>query len=158
MKPAGLARAQVDRRLSPWVKLDRTIPTPGWIKTIRRALGMSGSQLGNRINVTRQAVAAFEADERAGSITLAALRKVAAAMNCDLVYALVPKDSLHATIEGAANAVARAELNRVRHTMSLEAQGTNAEAYDELVRDRISELMQDPRQLWRQSAVTPRRG
>lgn len=110
---------------------------------------MSGSQLGSRIGVTKQAVADFEADERRGSISLAALRKVAAGMDCDLVYALVPRDSLARTLEDAARTIAKAELDRVQHTMSLEAQGTNPEALDRLLHERIRDLLRDTRRLWR---------
>lgn len=149
MKPIELVNKQVERRLSAWAALDRTPPRLGWIRTIRQALGMSGSQLGSRIGVTKQAVADFEADERRGSISLAALRKVAAGMDCDLVYALVPRDSLARTLEDAARTIAKAELDRVQHTMSLEAQGTNPEALDRLLHERIRDLLRDTRRLWR---------
>lgn len=148
MKPSSLASRQIERRLSAWSALERTPPSLGWIRTIRQALGMSGSQLGRRIGVTKQAITAFEADERRGGITLAALRKVAAGLNCDLVYALVPRDSLSKTMEDAARAIARSELNRVRHTMSLEAQGTSNETIDDLLTERMRDLLRDPRQLW----------
>ena len=49
--------------------------------------------------------------------------KAAEALDCQLVYAIVPKDSLDATVRKQARKAAEARLRRISHTMSLEAQG-----------------------------------
>jgi predicted DNA-binding mobile mystery protein A len=72
--------------------------------------------------VTSQAVTALERAERSGGISLRSLRRVANAMDCDVVYALVPRRSLDHTVRLAAENAARRRLGRVSGTMALEDQ------------------------------------
>lgn len=120
-----LQRKQLDAQLSSGGTL-RSIrrPRTGWIRTIRTALGMSAVQLGRRLGMTRQGVTALEKAETAETITLATLRKVAHALECDLVVALVPNETLEKTVRQQAQRKATEERNRVVHTMRLEAQET----------------------------------
>jgi predicted DNA-binding mobile mystery protein A len=61
-----------------------------------------------------------EADDR---ITLKSLRAVANALDCDLVYALVPRaDSMQQLIEDRARAEAKKHVLGVEHSMALEDQ------------------------------------
>src|SRR6266567_3571094 len=73
-------------------------PVRGWIKAIREALGMSSAQLAKRLKIKQPTVTAMEQSELKGTIQLATLRRIAAAMNCTLVYALVPNDPLETII------------------------------------------------------------
>ena len=68
----------------------------GMIWNIRRALGMSARQLGQRLGVSQSAVSQYERGEVSGSITLSTLKQVAEALECDLVYSLVPRQDLNA--------------------------------------------------------------
>ena len=103
---------------------DRYRPPPkGWIRAIRDALGMSGAQLGRRMGVKAQSVADIEKSEVSGTIQLKTLRRVAEALDCVVVYALVPRSSLNDMVQRKARKVASQELDRVAHTMDLEAQG-----------------------------------
>jgi len=70
-------------------------PQDGWVRTLRQALGMTTSQLASRMGVTRQAVLQMEAAERKQTVTWSTLRKAATAMECEVVYAVVPKGSLN---------------------------------------------------------------
>jgi predicted DNA-binding mobile mystery protein A len=71
------------------------VPLPGgWVKTVREALGMSSYQLAGRIGLSPTRVRQLEAEEVAGSIRLATLRRIAEAMHCRLVYGLVPTEPL----------------------------------------------------------------
>lgn len=99
-------------------------PSEGWIRVIRTALGMSVRQLAERIGVTQQSASRLETNEADDSITLKSLRKAAEAMDCKLVYALVPNEgSLERIIEKQALKKAKAIVDPVDHTMQLEAQG-----------------------------------
>src|SRR5690349_13565770 len=113
MASQSLLERQVDRRLAQWYSVDRESPTGGWIKLIRRAIGMTAPQLAERLDVTRQAVHELEGREASGSATLSALRKAAEAMNCDLVYAIVPRDSLPDLLRTQARNRAASEVDRV---------------------------------------------
>lgn len=157
MDTTTLRRKQIERRLVPWRRLGHASqPKAGWIRTIRQVLGMSATQLAARLGVTRQTLADYEQAERSGRVTLDTLRKVAAAMQCELVYALVPRTTISRILEEEAHAVAEAEARRVGHTMQLEAQGTEAESLAELVRYREAELLANLRQLWRSAVKPPR--
>jgi len=66
-------------------------PQLGWLRAIREALGITLNQVGKNMRATRQRIKNFEDAERQDRITLASLRRVAEAMGCELVYAIVPK-------------------------------------------------------------------
>jgi predicted DNA-binding mobile mystery protein A len=149
MNSQELMQRQVERRLKEWYDLEKRPPPQGWLATIRKALGMSGVQLSERLGITRQGVASVEARERDGSATISALRKAAEGMQCDLVYAIVPRIRLSDLITQEAERKARAEMRRVAHTMRLEAQGTSSEEVERLIRDRIEQLLRSKRrELW----------
>src|SRR4029079_14724254 len=93
--PHHRARQRLDERLAPLEPADRFRPPPkGWIRAIRDALGMTGVQLASRLGVRPQTLNLIEKSEAEGTIQLKTLRRAAEALDCTLVYALVPKGSL----------------------------------------------------------------
>jgi predicted DNA-binding mobile mystery protein A len=72
------------------------------------------------VGVTQAAVVDAERSEAKGDITLTTLRRYASAMNCELVYALVPNRPLQEILEARAEQVARDQVLRARHSMALE--------------------------------------
>ena len=54
-------------------------------------------QVAARAAVKRQSYAQFEASEERGSISVASLRRAAEAMDCELVYYVVPRGSVART-------------------------------------------------------------
>ena len=99
-------------------------PSGGWIRAIRTAIGMSARQLAQRMGVSQQALSRLEGKEANDAVTLKSLRRAAEAMNCKVVYALVPEDgSLQDLIEEQALKKAQELVAAVDHTMMLEAQG-----------------------------------
>jgi len=68
-------------------------PQRGWIRAIRDALGVSGPQLAFRLGVSKQRISALEKAEIEGGASLNSIRQAADALDCDLVYALVPRDA-----------------------------------------------------------------
>src|SRR5476651_904839 len=113
-------RKRLDERLEPLNEKPLQVPPKGWIRAIRDALGMSGVQLAKRLKVSPQTVEAMEKSEAAGTIQLNTLKRAAEAMDCTLVYALVPRTSLENTIKSRARQIATTALARVSHTMKLE--------------------------------------
>jgi len=121
-------RQIIERKLKPWVNLrDAEIPPSGWIKAIRGALGLNTRQLAEHLGVEHSAILRLEQRESRGKATLGLINKVAHAMSCKLIYAIVPvhpyKD-LEAIVENRAKALARELINRVDHSMQLESQGS----------------------------------
>ncbi len=145
-----LRRRQLDRQLAPLQSFARaTRPPNGWVREVRDALGMSSRQLAQRLGVSQPTVAKLERSEATETISLKSLRKLAEALNCTLVYALVPHESLEATLTREAEQQAANRIGRVEHTMRLEAQGRDAEeierARQELAQEMIRTLSRD---LW----------
>src|SRR6266403_836753 len=92
---AALSRSHLDERFKKMNAVGRfQPPLRGWIKAIREALGMSTLQLAKRLKIKQPSVVALEQSEAKGTIELATLRRVAEALDCTLVYALVPNKPL----------------------------------------------------------------
>ncbi len=102
------------------------------------------------MGVSQAAVAQFEKAEKDGSITLKSLRSAAEALDCTLVYALVPRLPLEDLMRDRASVLADQQLARTHHTMSLENQ---ALLPDDLKAERarlIEDILRDdPSRLWR---------
>ncbi|MBM3581146.1 MAG: mobile mystery protein A [Alphaproteobacteria bacterium] len=142
------ARQRLDERLKALKPEDRFTPPPrGWVRAIRDALGMTGVQFARRLGVRPQSAEALEKSEAGGAIELKTLRRAAEALDCTLVYALVPNRPLEETVLARARKIAARDLGRVAHTMELEAQGTEdsdmATRIDAYIRDVLNE-----RDLW----------
>ncbi len=117
------ARRALDKRfISLPLAALQVRPHRGWIKAIREALGMSAAQLGQRMGVSQPRVTALEQAEIADSVTLESLRRAAEALDCVLVYAIVPRTSLEDIVKKRACVKATEIINRVNHTMILENQ------------------------------------
>lgn len=145
------ARERLDERLVPLKPAERfRAPPKGWVRAVRDALGMSGVQFARRLRVQPPSVAALEASEESGAIQLKTLRRAAEALDCTLVYALVPNDTLEGAVRARARKIALRDLGRVSHTMKLEAQetpdGSTDERLEAYIRDKVKE-----RDLWDKS-------
>ncbi len=144
---------QLDVALNRWRSADLpSRPPSGWIKAIRQALGMTATHLAKRLGVTTSTVTRLETSEANDTISLATLRRAAAAMDCELHYALVPKQSLTDTLEARASNLARHRMAAISHTMALEAQSTSPETVEVQTRALAESLLKGPRRtLWRET-------
>ena len=144
----AVPRQRLDQRFTSMKPESRYRPPPkGWIRAIRDALGMSGAQLGRRIGVKAQSIADIEKSEASGTVQLNTLRRVAEALDCVVVYALIPKSSLEDMVQRRARELARSELIRIAHTMDLEAQGLSREERKEQIETYIRDHLRE-RDLW----------
>lgn len=143
------ARRELDRKFNA-ADLDpvRALPRSGWIRAIRGALGMSQAVLAERLAVSAAAVNKLEHAERHGGITISKLAQVAAALDCTLVYALVPNSTLEQTVMAQARKVATDMLGYVARTMALEAQGIDDDRQREAI-DRYAQQLTASGKLWR---------
>jgi predicted DNA-binding mobile mystery protein A len=148
-----LRRRQLDRVLcSPGRLAEVPSFKGGYIREIREALGISSTQLGQLLGVSQPAIVNLERSERSGSVTINSLRRVARALDCKLVYALVPNGSLEDTLRARAQKAAAKLMDSVGHTMDLEAQRPAAaetawqidEIADELARNLDRRLWEVP--------------
>lgn len=113
---------QLDEKL---VKLhdlaDIEPPADGWVRMLRQALGMSTEQLALRMGVTRQAVLQLEIAEQRKTATWTSLRKAADALDCYVVYAIVPRGSLNQILLRQGRKQAERHAARIAHSMKLDA-------------------------------------
>jgi predicted DNA-binding mobile mystery protein A len=107
-------------------------PRDGWLRAVREALGVSQLKVAKSLHIRQQSIVSFEKAEAEDRITLRNLRRVAEAMGCELVYAIVPKSG---TIKDLAERRTRNEATKrvlsVEHSMALEDQA--AGGVDDLI-------------------------
>ena len=142
------ARRRLDARFLRLRPLaDEPRPHKGWIRAIRDALGMSSTELAARIGVSQQRVPQMERSELQDTITLETLRRVADALDCDLVYVLQPRRSLDEAVKEQARRKAAQHLAPVAHHGRLEDQALDVD--DEAAQlDEFASRFVDRKGLW----------
>lgn len=142
MTPQQLRLRQLDKALASVLPL-RHFPPPkrGWIHAIRSALGLTTRQMAKRLKISQPAYRDSEVHESSGSISLAQLRRIADAIDCDLVYAVVPRRPLTQTVDRRAAELAQQRVRRVAHTMALEDQAAAPEVTKAQIATAKTELL-----------------
>jgi len=149
-KRARQAREALDRRLNPLRPASQyAVPQRGWIRAVRDALGMTASELGVRLGVADSSVRSLEEKEMSGGIRLTSLRRAAEALDCTLVYAFIPNESLEGTVRRQAQSVLDRRMARVRQTMVLEDQLGDTSLYS--AESQLQALI-DSGRLWSQES------
>jgi len=109
---------------------------------------MSLRQLAGRAGLSKTATASIERNEERGVARLESLRRLAEAMDCELVYAIVPRTSLDEVIRTRARQAAERIVGRVADSMELEAQATSHPEREQLVSELVERLRANPSELW----------
>ena len=148
--PQSIARQRLDERLRDIPRELLAVPPQGWIAVVRDALGMSVRDLGHRMGTSGQRVARLEHDEVRGVIQLSSLERAAAAMNCHVVYALIPNEPLEETVRRQARNKAAQAVGSVSHSMAIEDQAVGERATTEHIDDLALDFI-DRRGLWTDS-------
>jgi predicted DNA-binding mobile mystery protein A len=144
----GDARRHLDKRferLRPLLTEPR--PHRGWVRAMRDALGMSGAELAARMGVAQSTVADLESSEMNGTIKSGTLRRAADALDCELVYFLVPRTSLQDLVTAQSRRKAAQHLTGVAHHSRLEDQELDSDAASEELKAFAADLV-DRRGLW----------
>jgi predicted DNA-binding mobile mystery protein A len=84
----------LDQRLTELNRCFPVRPPGGWVRTIRKGIGLTEWELGLRLGVSQPRVSQVESAEMDGSLRLGTLERVAAALHCQLRYAFIPRQSL----------------------------------------------------------------
>lgn len=121
MKTQRLAIHRINRQRA---NLESVIfrPDGGWIREVRKALGMTLGKLGKICGLAPSTIAQAEHRELEGKVTVETLKKAAEAMNCEFIYTFVPKSDLNAFIENAAYEKAKRIVTNADLHMTLEDQ------------------------------------
>ena len=141
---------QMDALLETW-RTAQLSPRPrsGWVRAIRESLGMSAAAFARRLGMTPVGVRKLESAEASDAITLASLRKLAQALDCELQYALVPRNSLQQQVRDRAEMVARERLRPIAHSMALEDQAVQGPQNKLQLEVAIKDLIEGSRrELW----------
>lgn len=138
---------QIDRRIEAIrSSKDKTHVREGWIKYMRQALGLTMQELAQRVGLPASNIAQAEKREVEGKITLDLLNRMAHAMDCEVVYSIVPKTDIHTFIRTKALEKARAVLTDADLHMALEDQKVTG-ARDERI-ERLAQKFIDAGDIW----------
>jgi predicted DNA-binding mobile mystery protein A len=111
---------------------------------VREALAMPAAVLAERLGVADTTVLRLEESERLGTAQLNTLRRAADALDCELVYAFVPRRPLEAQVLEQARARAEAEVGRIAHSMALEDQAVSLRETESLIERRTQDWLDKP--------------
>ncbi|AMN78044.1 MULTISPECIES: helix-turn-helix domain-containing protein [Pseudomonas] len=137
-----LRLSQVERAIEPFNTIkNAAVPPGGWLRAIRESLGRSLKTQAEIAGVSSGTLTKSERSEAEDRISLAQLRKLAAALDCELVYGLVPKKPLHEVIQDRAEFMAKQEILGVAHSMSLEDQRPSDAFIERQIDERRRELL-----------------
>ena len=125
---------------------DKTIVREGWIKYMRTALGLTLVDLAKLVSLSRVTLAQTEAREIEGKVTIATLKKMAEAMECDFVYAFVPKKDLRILLHDQAVSKATQLLESADHHMKLERQGVEGDKAERI--ERLARTLIEKGDIW----------
>lgn len=141
---------QMDAQLAVW-KGVRIPPRPpvGWVRAIRESLGMSAAALARRLGISHAGVRKLESSEAEEAISLATLRKLAEALDCELHYELVPRSTLADYVADQAGKVARERLKPIEYSMALEDQAVSGSQRKLQLEQEVKQLLEGSRRhLW----------
>jgi len=148
-KQKKIIREQLDETLSRFSTIASVNrPMKGWIRAIRDALGMNMRQFADRLGVTKSRIPRIEQDEITGSLTLKTMNRVADKLDCVFVYGFVPRTSLDDTVRKQASIISQKRMNRLMHTMNLEAQGLSSKNAKKAFNNMVEEIIDSPSILW----------
>jgi len=129
----GLAMTQIERRLDSLREIKgKSIVPNGWIKFIRKAMGLSSTDLAKLADLSPRTVTQAERREVEGKVSISTLKKMAEAMECDLVYSFVPRKSVRDTIKSKAKEKAIKRLEEAGLHMKLEDQNAENNIQDQI--------------------------
>jgi transcriptional regulator with XRE-family HTH domain len=82
----------LDNMLKHFTCNDKEAENTLWVKALREGLRITAAGMAEKLNVGRQIISKYEANESAGTISIKTLSAIAEAFDCKLVYGFVPKN------------------------------------------------------------------
>ena len=131
-----ILRRSYQKKFNTLKKAIITRPQQGWLNTIREYLGMTTTQLAKRLEISQPRIVAIEKNER--NVKISTMERIADLLDCDFIYAFIPRENIDDIIYNQAKKKAQKILNKVNKNMSLENQLAKT---DELLKDIIEELL-----------------
>ena len=140
-----LRRRQLDQMFERFQPLTTELRAKKeWLKEIRLALGITTIQFAKLLNISAPAYVSLEASEKKQTIELQTLHRIAEAVGCKVVYAIVPdRDSggLESILQKRAYKVAEKFVSKISKTMALEEQALEKKEQEFQVQELANELI-----------------
>ena len=145
-----LVREQLDRKLEPLKEFAQFgVPSTGWIKAVREALGMSTTQLALRMGLNQSRISRVENAEVDGNLKLSTMQNIAKGLGMEFVYGFIPKETLESLVREQARKIAIEKMKRLNHTMRLELQELSDAEKESALKDMIDKILIDePKDFW----------
>lgn len=132
-KEQKLITKQISRRLEEARNLSLSIKgISSWIDYVRSGLGMTLTQLSQRVGVTQATMSGSIKSEKEGRITINKLKEIADAMDCDFSYQFVPRKKLEDIIFDQALKKTRKLMEDTETHMALEDQAVTLDKKERL--------------------------
>lgn len=139
IKDQKVITKQVSRKLEDLRPMkDLTFGVNSWIDYVRLGLGMGLSQLAARLGISQPNLSGLIKSEKEGRITVAKLKEIAEAMECDFVYGFVPRKKIETIIHDQALKKTIQLMDEADHHMSLEDQKVLIDK-NERLKDQVEE-------------------
>ncbi|MDR1123171.1 MAG: mobile mystery protein A [Elusimicrobiota bacterium] len=132
-----IMRRALDKKMESFRNvLPFEIPSQGWIRTVREALGMTTAQLARRAGVSQARIVYLEKNEN--NLKVSTLNKIAGALNCAFVYCLIPESRIESIVEKQAQKKALELMQKTNRNMAMEDQLSDI---DETLGDLTNKLL-----------------
>jgi predicted DNA-binding mobile mystery protein A len=97
------------------------VPARGWLRAVREAVGLTQSEAAMKAGIKRQSFSQFETSEARGAISIESMRRAAGALDCELVYFIIPREGVASTFAGLAQLhdPLKRHLGATEHSMRL---------------------------------------
>ncbi len=151
MNNRELLKDQLDEKMAKFAVLSKVaIPGTGWLKAIRKALGMSMQQMSAKLSISPQAINDAEKRELEGTLSIRTMKEMAKAMDMKFVYGFVPNEgSIEKLIDKRAKELATEIVLRVSNTMNLEDQANTEKRIRKAIKERADQIKKEnPKILW----------
>jgi len=143
-----LAQRQINRKIESIQLLKKSVAgVPSWVRYMRNALGMTSKQLASRMGVAVSSLNQLERQEIDDKASLQSLKKAANAMECDLIYAFVPRRPLQEIVDDQAYKRAKQIVKSSHLHMEYEDQAVSKADLKEQV-DELIETLKKSKKLW----------
>ncbi len=121
-------------------------PPQGWVKTMRKFMGMTQEQLAEKMGCEPVFISRIENNKT--NPTIKTMEKIADALGCEFYYGFLPRKSYEDIFYEQATKKAKKILEKINQNMGLENQTPNQELLlneitEELLNGKISKIWED---------------
>ncbi len=118
------------------------------VKNLRKAMGLSSSELGAKAGISQGRIIQIEKAELTGEVKISTLKQVGASMGLKLVYGFVPETSYEDLLNCEAEKKVNQRINQVDHLMMLHKKKLSDDEKELLKSKYVMEYLAKPRQIW----------